>query len=437
MNPAYRPVLALAVPALGALVAEPVFIMVDTAIVGRLGTAPLAGLSLAGAVLNTIVYLCVFLTYATTAAVAQGYGAGRLYDAARHGADVLWLAFGLGLALALTVFCGARPLLVLFGPDAAVLNQAVIYLRWSALGLPAMLVVLGATGVLRGLHNTKVTLRIAVAGGIVNAIASLLLCYPARLGILGAALGSVVGQTVMALWAGSLVVRFARRQQAGLRPRVGGLRQVARSGVPLFLRTCCLRGAAMVALWVATGLGAGELAAQQVITNIWSFSALAIDALAVAAQALVGSAMGAGDTTGLAGVKRAVIRLSLLTGVALAIVFAALAWVFPWAFTADAEVHRAATVGLLVMAACMPLGAWAFALDGILMGAGDFIFLAKGMGVALLCYLPAALAIRLWACGPGGIGWLWLAYAGLLMATRCLFYHRRARAIGPGERVDV
>ncbi|MDR1186060.1 MAG: MATE family efflux transporter [Bifidobacteriaceae bacterium] len=437
MSPSYRRVLALAVPALGALVAEPVFIMVDTAIVGRLGTTPLAGLSLAGAILGTTVYLCVFLTYATTAAVAQAFGAGRLDDAARRGTDVLWLAFGLGTGLAIALWAAARPLAALFGPDSAVLDQAVTYLRWSALGLPAMLVVLAATGVLRGLHNTKVTLRVAMAGGIVNAIGSLVLCYPAGLGIMGAALGTVLGQTVMALWAGGLVVAFARRQSVGLRPRWSGLGRVARSGVPLFLRTCALRACAMVALWVATGLGAAELAAQQVVTNIWSFSALAIDALAVAAQALVGSAIGAGDPTGLADVKRAVMRLSVFTGVALGAVFAALAWVWPWAFSDDPLVHRAAAIGLLVMALCMPLGAWAFALDGILMGAGDFVFLAKGMGVALLCYLPAALAIRLWAHGPGGIGWLWLAYAGLLMAARGLFYRKRAHAAGPAERVDA
>jgi putative MATE family efflux protein len=407
--------------------------MVDTAIVGRLGTDPLAGLSLAGMVLSTTVYLCVFLTYATTAAVARAYGAKELPDAARRAVEVLWLAFGLGSALAVVLWAAARPLLALFGPQSGVLEQAVVYLRWSSLGLPAMLAVLAATGVLRGLHNTKVTLHVAVAGGIINAIGSWTLCYPAGLGIMGAALGTVAGQTVMAMWSVGLVVRFIRRQGVRPRPGRGGMSRVARSGLPLFLRTCCLRGATLLALWVATGLGTAELAAQQIVTNIWMFSALVIDALAIAAQALVGSALGAADATGLAEVKCVVVRLSVLVGAVLGAAFAVTAGVWPWLFTADPTVHRAASVGLLAMAACMPLSAWAFALDGILMGASEFVFLLKGMALALACFIPAALAVRLWAHGPGGVGWLWLAYAGVLMSVRSLFYRRRARAIGSAE----
>ncbi|MDR0591841.1 MAG: MATE family efflux transporter, partial [Bifidobacteriaceae bacterium] len=245
MTSARRRVLGLAVPALGALAAEPLFVMADSAIVGHLGTAPLAGLALAGVILDTCVYLCVFLAYATTAGVARAFGAGNLHDAARRGIDALWLALGLGLGVGLVLFWFARPVLGWFQPDAAVLAAAFEYLRWSAPGLPAMLVVLAAVGVLRGLQNTRVTLAVALAGGLVNAAVSVVLCYPAGLGIRGAALGTVISQVGMALWAAGLVAALARRAGAALTPHPSGVGEAARAGAPLFVRTCCLRAAGL------------------------------------------------------------------------------------------------------------------------------------------------------------------------------------------------
>ncbi|MDR2377967.1 MAG: MATE family efflux transporter [Bifidobacteriaceae bacterium] len=442
MTSARRRVLRLAAPALGALAAEPLFVMVDSAIVGRLGTAPLAGLALAGAVLETCVYLCVFLAYATTAGVARAFGAGDLPDAARRGVDALWLALGLGLPVAAILVAFGRPVLGWFGPDAAVLAAASEYLRWSAPGLPAMLVVLAAVGVLRGLQNTRLTLYVALAGGVANATISFTLCYPAGMGIRGAALGTVISQLGMAAWAGGSVVALARRTGTALGPRARGLGAAGRAGAPLFVRTCCLRAAGLATLWVATTLGAVELAAHQIVSNVWSFSALCTDALAIAAQALVGASLGgrdairadraakAGPPPDLAEVKRAVVSLSVGSGAALGAVFAASSWVLPWAFTADPAVRSAAGLAVAAVAVCMPLAAWAFALDGILMGAAESGgFLAKGMAASVICYLPWAGAVAAWADGPFGLTLVWLGYAGWFMAVRALVYRRRAAAI--------
>jgi putative MATE family efflux protein len=419
----------LALPALGALAAEPLFVMVDSAIVGHLGRTPLAGLALAGTVLETGVYLCVFLAYATTAGVARSFGAGDLPGAARRGVDALWLSLGLGLALGATLTWLGRPVLGWFRPDSSVSQAAVAYLRWSAPGLPAMLVVLAATGVLRGLQNTKMTLYIAVAGGLVDAGASFWLAYPAGLGIRGAALGTVISQVMMALWAGGLVMRLAWRAGAALTPHAGGVRAAARAGAPLFVRTCCLRAAGLATLAAATTLGAAQLAAHQIVANVWIFSALAADALAIAAQTLVGAALGGGDRDGLAEVKRLVVRLSVFAGAILGTLFGALAWVVPRVFTPDTAVHAVASPALAVAAACMPLAAWAFALDGVLMGAGEGASLAKGMGLALAGYLPLAWAVAVWRPGRFGLALLWLAYAGAFMLVRVAVYRRRAAAV--------
>jgi putative MATE family efflux protein len=415
---------------LGALAAEPLFVMVDSAIVGHLGTVPLAGLALAGMVLDTCVYLCVFLAYATTAGVARACGAGDLPEAARRGVDALWLALGLGVVVGAALYAGGRAVLRWFGPDPSVFAAASQYLRWSAPGMPAMLVVLAAIGVLRGLQNTRVTLYVAVTGGVINAAVSLLLCYPAGMGIRGAAVGTVVAQTAMALWAGGLVVRFARRSGAELTPHPHGVGEAARVGAPLFLRTCCLRAAGLSSLWVASSLGAVQLAAHQIVSNVWMFSALSTDALAIAAQALVGASLGSGDAGELRAVKKTVVNLSVLSGAGLGALFAASAWTLPWAFTPDRAVVTAATPALLVVALCMPLAAWAFALDGILMGAEtEGPFLAKGMAMSLACYLPWAAAVAAWATGAAGLPLLWVGYAGEFMLARSLIYRRRAAAV--------
>jgi putative MATE family efflux protein len=462
---------------LAALAVEPLFVMVDSAIVGHLGRAPLAGLALAGTVLDTCVYLCVFLAYATTGQVARSFGAGRMHDAVRRGVDALWLALGLGLALEAGLLLAGRRLLGLFGPDAAVGGAAWVYLSWSALGLPAMMVVLAAVGVLRGLQNTKVTFHVALAGGLCNAGVSYLLCYPAGWGIKGSALGTVISQVLMALWAGGLVVRAATREVVTLKPGSAGVWAQARAGAPLLLRTCCLRGAGLATLWVATSFGAVELAAHQIVSNVWAFAALCTDALAIAAQALVGATLGAREAQGDAGlaagdgagggaggrgaggggggagrgagggggggrgaggtsaagslveVKRVVVRLSVAAGAGLGALTAAVSWLLPSAFTADSAVRGAATGALLATAACMPLAGWAFALDGILLGAGHNAFLAKGMAIALACYLPVALAIRFLAVGPAGLALLWAGYGGAFMLARALFYRRRAGSV--------
>jgi len=185
-----REILRLAVPAFGALVAEPLFLLTDSAIVGRLGTVPLAGLGVAGALLATAVGVFVFLAYGTTAAVARRVGAGDLRGAVADGMDGVWLAALLGIVVAALAGVLAVPLVAAFGPSGPVAEQAVTYLRWSLPGLPAMLVVLAATGVLRGLQDTRTPLVVAACGAAANAVLSLGLVHGAGLGIAGSAAGT-------------------------------------------------------------------------------------------------------------------------------------------------------------------------------------------------------------------------------------------------------
>ncbi|MFC8923113.1 MATE family efflux transporter [Cellulosimicrobium sp. NPDC057127] len=420
--------LALAVPALGALVAEPLFVLVDSAVVGHLGTAQLAGLSLASTLLVTLVGLCVFLAYATTAAVARRLGAGHEREALQSGVDGLWLALGLGVALAAGLWIGAPWAVSAMGGTGDVAEHAVVYLRWSSLGLPGMLLVLASTGVLRGLQDTRTPLWVAAGGASANAVLNVVLVYGAGLGIAGSGIGTAIAQLAMGAVLVAVVVRGARRRGAALRPAAGGIWANARAGAPLFVRTLSLRLAILLTVFVATGLGEVTLAGYQVVTSVWGLAAFALDALAIAAQALVGHGLGADDVPRVRAVLRRTLQWGVAAGAVIGVVMAAGGWWFALLFTTDPAVRSAVALGMAVCGVLMPMAGWVFVLDGVLIGAGDGRFLAWAGMVTLVVYAPFALAVRHWAPdGAAGLAWLWLAFAGVFMAARAVTTGLRAR----------
>ena len=424
-----REILRLAVPAFGALVAEPLFLLADSAIVGRLGTVPLAGLGVAGALLATAIGIFVFLAYGTTAAVARRAGAGDLRGAVADGIDGMWLAALLGVVVAGLGAVLAGPLVAAFGPSAEVAEQAVTYLRWSLPGLPAMLVVLAATGILRGLQDTRTPLVVAAAGAGGNAVLSVVLVHGAGLGIAGSAIGTVLAQVGMAAAFLVVVVRAARRTGASLRPDARGVLRVGLVGVPLLVRTLTLRAALLVTTYVAVAQGDAPLAAHQVATVVWGFLALALDAVAIAGQALTGRALGAGDAAG----ARTLTRRMLAWGVGAGVVFGGLllagrGLLVPL-FSPEPAVQSALHAVLLVVALALPLAGWVFVLDGVLIGAGDGRYLAVAGLWTLLAFLPLAGAVLVApVTGTAGLVWLWVAFSGGFMLARAVTLGLRLRS---------
>ncbi|MFG3507288.1 MATE family efflux transporter [Streptomyces sp. NPDC047821] len=419
-----REIIALAVPAFGALVAEPLFVMVDSAIVGHLGTAQLAGLGIAAALLSTAVSVFVFLAYATTAAVARRVGASDLPSAIRQGMDGIWLALLLGLAVIAVTLPAAPWLVDLFGASGTAAPYATTYLRISSLGIPAMLIVLAATGVLRGLQDTRTPLYVAIAGFAANAVLNVALVYGAGLGIAGSAWGTVIAQCGMAAAYLFVVVRGARRHGASLRPDAAGIRASAQAGVPLLVRTLSLRAILMIATAVAARLGDADVAAHQIILSLWSLMAFALDAIAIAGQAIIGRYLGAGDTEGARKVCRRMVEWGIASGLALGALIIVARPLFVPLFTADPTVKDALLPALLVVALVQPIAGVVFVLDGVLMGAGDGPYLAGAMVLTLAAFAPVALLVP--ALG-GGLTALWWAM-GLMMAVRMLTLWLRARS---------
>ncbi|MFD7404375.1 MATE family efflux transporter [Streptomyces sp. NPDC059866] len=419
-----REIISLAVPAFGALVAEPLFVLADSAIVGHLGTAQLAGLGVASALLTTAVSIFVFLAYATTAAVARRVGAGELPAAIRQGMDGIWLALLLGAGVIAIVLPMAPFLVELFGASDTAAPYATTYLRISALGIPAMLVVLAATGVLRGLQDTRTPLYVAVAGFVANAALNAGLVYGAGLGIAGSAWGTVIAQWGMAAVYLVVVVRGARRHGASLRPDAAGIKASAQAGVPLLVRTLSLRAILMIATAVAARLGDADIAAHQIILSLWSLLAFALDAIAIAGQAIIGRYLGANDAEGARDVCRRMVQWGIVVGLALGVLVVVSRPVFLSLFTSDSAVKDAALPALLVVALSQPLCGVVFVLDGVLMGAGDGPYLAWAMLLTLAVFTPVALFVPTLG---GGLTALWIAMT-LMMTIRVLTLWIRARS---------
>lgn len=422
IGPVDRRIAAVAIPAFVALVAEPLMLLADTVVVGRLGTTPLAGLAVASTVLLTIVGLCVFLAYGTTAGVGRLHGAGREADAYADATGGLWLAAGLGVVLGAALALSADVLAGAIATTPAVAEQATAYLRLSAVAVPAMLLMLAATGALRGLLDLRTPLVVAIAANVLNVVLSVGLVHGLGWGIEGAAAGTVIAQWAGTTWLLVVIVRGSRRAGAGSRPRVAGVLRAARAGVPLLARTATLRVALLLATVLAARVGEAPLAAHQVATTLVTFLAFAMDSIAIAGQTLTGRTLGAGDGPATRALTRRMMGWGLVAGTLAGVVLAALAPVLgPW-FTPDPAVHDALVPALLVVAAIQPVSGLVFVLDGVLIGAGDGLYLAWAGLLVLLAYVPLALGSQ--ALGTGLVG-LWVAYAGFQLARLATLWWRQ------------
>lgn len=401
-------------PALGALIAEPLYVLADTAVVGRLGTVPLGGLSVAAGLLVSGYSIFIFLAYGTTAVVARRLGAGDEAGAAHHAVQALWLATAIGAGLVVAGWLGADWLISLVGPAPDVAAEAEVYFRISLAGVPALLLVLAGTGYLRGLQDTRTPLVVAVVSAGANLAIEIVL-----IGGLGYGIGASALSTVLAQWGAAAVylvavARAVRRHDVSLRPNVTALRRVAAVSRDLFVRTVTLRAAFITMTTLAARLGTTQLAASEIAFALWTFLALTLDAIAIAAQAMVGRLLGAGDAAAARDAARRMLELGTVFGVAVGTVVLVARQPLAAVFSTDPEVVATAATLLVWVGAMQPLNAVVFVLDGVLIGAGDTRYLAAAGVVTFVVFLPAAVIA---ATGDAGtIERLWSALVLFMVA---------------------
>lgn len=420
-----RRILVIAVPALGSLLVEPVYVLTDTAVVGRLGTVSLGGLALASTVLNTLVWVFNFLSYGTTVRVAVRRGRGDLAGAAADALQAIWLAMGIGVALAIAVGLGARGLISLLGHDAGVVAEGVTYLRVSVVGIPFQLVTIACIGYLYGLPDTKRPFAVLATATAVNLGLELVLVFGLDWGISGSAWGTVAAQILSAVVLVAILV--PRLRADGLRRLVvvpSVMWAVVKVGAHLVQRTAFLLATLAVATAAASRVGTAELAGHQIAAQLFLFLAIGVDMFKVSGQSLVGHALGAGRPDEAREVVAHLYRWAWRVGLGLAVVTLVLAPVLPQAFSGDPRVRQSAGVALVVLAAMQLPGALTFVLDGVLMGANDFRDLRWQTTLAFALALPLFAAVMAW---PSlGIVTVWL---GLLVwvSVRALKNHLRVR----------
>jgi MATE family, multidrug efflux pump len=395
-----RQIVRLAVPALVVLAAEPLYVLVDVAVVGHLGTRPLAAVAISGTVMSAAVWLGTLMAYGTTGRAARRFGAGDRAGAVAEGVQASWLALAAGVVLALLAQVLAAPIAGALAGDRAIGAAAAGWLRIAMLGAPGLLLAAAGNGWLRGVQDTRRPLRFVLGANVLSAVLCPLLVFAAGWGLTGSAVANVIAQTV----AGGLFLTALIRETRALRPDPAVIVRQLVLGRDLFIRGAAFQACFLSATAVATRFGAAAVGAHQIALQLWFFCALALDAVAIAAQSLVGAALGAGDADAARDVARRVTLAGGVAGVAFAVLIAAGADVIPGWFTADPGVRAQAAIVWPWFAGLMPFAGVVFALDGVLIGAGDVRFLRDlTLAGALLGFLPGIWLAYAFDLGLGGV----------------------------------
>ena len=430
LSPIDRRIVRLGIPALGTLAVEPLYRLVDTAIVGRIGTDELAGVAIAVTVLALVVSGSNFLTYGTTERVAHRLGAGRPAEAADVGVQAMWLSILVGLIATPALFVLAPALTTVLGADGDVQHFAVQYLRIAVLGIPFVLIALGAQGVQRGASDYRTPLVILLLSNLLNLVVILVFVYGFDLGVAGAAWSTVIAQAAAGV--AFLAVLRPRLAPARVRrPDFAAMRPLLTAGRYLLLRVGSILAVFTGATALVARVDSSSLAAHQIAVTMFAFLALTLDALAVPAQTLVAEELGRDDVEGsgdAAEIASRVVRLSFIAAVLIAATLALLSPLLPHVFTNDAAVIARATPALLYLAVLLLPGAIAFALDGVLIGAADYRFLGRAALAYLVAVLPIALVVI--AFPSAGLAGIWI---GLIvwMVLRAVFNARRVHTVLP------
>ncbi|MCI1644501.1 MATE family efflux transporter [Bifidobacterium crudilactis] len=423
-------ILSLAIPTFGQLIAEPAFILIDTAVVGHIGDASLAGLSIGSTILLTTVGLCVFLAYNTTSQVAALMGAGHKRRGIEAGIDGMWLALIIGTAASLLLFFFGGELCALMGARGQVLVQAELYLQAIIFGLPGMLIVYAANGIFRGMRKVRITLVAAIVGAVVNTVLDLLFVLVFHWGIVGSGIATLIAQWVMGIMLAIPALVWARKFGASWKPRLEGIASSAGDGFPLFIRTLALRLSMVMTVVLATHMGEQVLAAYQAVNSTWNFALNMLDAIGIAGQALVATSIGARDRDEARHMTREAARAGFLAGILIGVGMVVLGLIASPLFSANPHVQMLITVGMIVQAVFLPLAGWMWALDGILIGAEDYRFLAYSCTLTAAVYLLtlwAAAAVP-WPDDVWRIGMLWALISVVFIGVRAICNGLRVRS---------
>ena len=401
-----RRILALAWPALGALAADPLLSLVDTAFVGRLGTESLAALGIDTALFAFAFAIFNFLAYATTPMVAQARGRGELAESGRVVVRGLVLALGIGVGAGGLLAVFARPLVQAMQAGSEVVEPAVAYLTVRAVAVPALLVITLGHGAFRGFQDTRTPLLVTLLANGLNAVLDPLLMFGAHLGLVGAAWATVIAQMIGAGVFLGLLHRRARAEAWRLHPpRLAELRPFLRVGSILIIRTLLLVAALTAATAVAARVGTVAVAAHQIVQQIWFLLAMTVDALAIAAQSLVADRIGNGDEVGARSIANRLFAWGLVTGVGLAAAVGFLGGLLGPLFGVEPDVAEVIEQVVPVAALMEPVAALVFVADGVFLAVLAVRLLVSSTFAGMVAALVVLGATLIFGWGLVGVWW--------------------------------
>lgn len=405
-----RTIWSISLPAFAALIAEPLMFVVDTAIIGHLGTIELAAVAAGQSVIGAILALSIFLAYGTTATVSRHIGAQDSTGAWALAVSGLWLSVIWGIAIAILVAIFSKSLLAPFVSSPQTADLARSYLLISTLGMVGMFLFLAATGALRGVLDLKTPLLVVVVANIFNAGLALLFVYGLGWSVPGAAWATVIAQSAGGFYLASRVVKHANEAGAALAPNISEIISAAKQGVALIIRSASLQATFLIATMLAAGIGDISLASHRIAISVVTLLAFSLDAIAIAGQTLTGRFLGASDLKSLHAYTKRLMQWGIVTGAIATMTLLGTLQYVPYLFTTDEEVIEALIPVLIAIAALQPISGLVFVLDGILIGASDTKYLAIAMLISFIAYLPMAYLAQ------SNLTYLWLAYCGFIIA---------------------
>ncbi|EEH64281.1 MATE efflux family protein [Gleimia coleocanis DSM 15436] len=432
----HHDILNLAIPALATLIAHPLFTTIDAAMVGHLGTHPLAGLSIGSTILTTLFGLFIFLAYSTTSITAKHFGAGNTKSGLKAGVDALWLAILIGVIATLFLLLTATTLIRWMGTSPETYPHAHAYLTYATPGLIGMLLSLASTGTLRGLLDTRTPLLVASFGAVFNTAVNYLLIFVFQFGVAGSAIGTSLTELMMGIVLATKIITTAHAAQISFLPDFSGIFTASLTGAPLIIRTLAMRVCLFFTVVTLTQAGDFAVAGNQIVTTVWNFTAFALDALAIAAQALVGRSLGANNLANTRSLLQILAHWGWAAGTLLGILVATFAPLIPLIFTSETALASITTAGLWASAPFYLLAGYVFVLDGILIGAGDNRYLAVASTAVMTIYLPALLVFDRAYVGGGPLTTefqqtalviIWILFGIFFMGGRAFSLFWRAR----------
>lgn len=436
----FTKIFGLALPTFGQLIAEPVFILIDTAIVGHIGDTALAGLSIGSTIILTVVGLCIFLAYSTTSQVAQLVGEGKRTQGFQSGINGMWLALVLGTVISIVITIFSEPLCWALGARGAVLTQALAYTRALSFSIPGALLVYAANGIFRGLFKVRVTLVASVGGALVNTGLDFLFVFGFRWGIAGSGFATLIAQWLMAGFLTYLACRWALAQGAHIAPQLKGIMANASDGFPLFIRTLALRASLVATVAAAAHMGTMVLASYQAVNSMWNLALNMLDAIGIAGQSVVGEAIGRKrrdnlDSSEVHNLVGTTSKAGFLMGIGVGVLLIVASFAAAGLFTPTLQIQHLIVVGMVVVGVFCPMQGWVWALDGVLIGAGDYRYLAVTSVISSAVYLVALGSLMAVVAGGGGptgnetflVVALWLVFNIFFMGARGVSNGLRAR----------